>query len=950
MSGLVGRAPERGALERVVATAESGRGACIVIEAEAGLGKSTLLADTYAHLVTSEGCFAEADEMEQARPFGVVLRALGCSPKSADERRRLVSSLLRGSPLTGTDQVIGGPAGDRFVVQDAIEELVEELASERPLVIMIDDAQWADASSLGALSALVRQTRSLPVAIVIACRPWPRPPELEALIERIRRADGDVLRLDGMTDADVGDLVRTTVNGEPSARLMAAVEAAAGNPFYVCELLRHADAGGRLVRDGPSVELDGELTTEPFLDRVVRRLDAMEPVTRNLLRVASLYGPHFDLRDLAALLDESVMVLEQVTTEARRAGLLRTSVDGRLAFAHDLVREAISADLPSTVSAALHRDIANSLIARHAPVQQVAPHLVIGAQVGDLVAVDWLEQAALETAAVDPIGAEQLLAKAQALAPPNMHTRLMADRARMLKWAGKVDDAAALANEALATRPDAAITLRLRIELAESDLLKGRSRDALAPLLAAAEDESISEKSRAHLWAEVAAAAMWTLDFALCERAADQAITMAGDEAPTARALAHGLLSRRYAFSGDLLATTRHALLAAEFAQSYQPTARSVPMFYAGLGLVWTDPVHALEVLQQGLRLAEKQGLTWSQPVYYQGLVSAAFDAGVWDDALIFYETGSAIEDELAELGEPSITAFIGLIHIARDEIDLARQRLAEATRAMDAPNARYGSWLYIRWLEAYLMHHDGDTPGAGARLLEAVEFAGQFGAPNAAVTLAADGVEWSDPNVDRDRMERVTLAMEELAEIGQAPIQQATALRCRAALDGRPELAVEAVRVLEPTSRRRDLIQTYAAAGAALVRAGDHSAARPVLEQGLAVAEQLGAGGLERSFRSMLRTVGAPSGVRNQRRRARSGWESLTETELLVVRLVRDGLTNAEIGLRLLISRRTVDTHLVNVYRKLGLSSRVALAARVAEQLGTDQTLRPAARTSLSV
>ena len=201
------------------------------------------------------------------------------------------------------------------------------------------------------------------------------------------------------------------LDAPPGPQLRRSLAAAAGNPFYVCELLRHARADGRLrVVDGVT-ELDGDLMTGSFRDALVRRLDAMDAVVRNVLRVAALYGPTFDVRDLAALIGESTMALQDVLDDARRAGIVQSSNDGHLAFTHDLFREAVASGLPTSVRDALHRDIAQSLIDRQAPVQDVVPHLVIGARPSDAVAVDWLESAAAETATVDPIGAEQLLAE-----------------------------------------------------------------------------------------------------------------------------------------------------------------------------------------------------------------------------------------------------------------------------------------------------------------------------------------------------------------------------------------------------------------------------------------------------------------------------------------------------------------------------------------------------------
>ena len=114
MTALVGRDRERGALDAVLGRASIGEGAALVVEAEAGIGKSTLLADLHSRARLAHVAHAEADEMEQGRPFGVILRALGCTSRATDERRRRVASLLHAMPRSDTDELLGRLAGDRF--------------------------------------------------------------------------------------------------------------------------------------------------------------------------------------------------------------------------------------------------------------------------------------------------------------------------------------------------------------------------------------------------------------------------------------------------------------------------------------------------------------------------------------------------------------------------------------------------------------------------------------------------------------------------------------------------------------------------------------------------------------------------------------------------------------------------------------------------------------------
>jgi DNA-binding CsgD family transcriptional regulator len=182
----------------------------------------------------------------------------------------------------------------------------------------------------------------------------------------------------------------------------------------------------------------------------------------------------------------------------------------------------------------------------------------------------------------------------------------------------------------------------------------------------------------------------------------------------------------------------------------------------------------------------------------------------------------------------------------------------------------------------------------------------------------------------DPDRARAVAAAMAGLAERNQVPSLTAIALRCRGLADDDAQTLAAAVQACQPGTRPLELAGACEDAGAAFARHGDPDRARPLLEQALAIYEQLDVGRDLARAEAVMRRAGLRRGRRGPRGRPKSGWASLTPAEL-----VADGLTNPQIGARLYISRRTVQTHLIHIFAKLDIASRAQLAAHVARHRG---------------
>jgi DNA-binding CsgD family transcriptional regulator len=187
----------------------------------------------------------------------------------------------------------------------------------------------------------------------------------------------------------------------------------------------------------------------------------------------------------------------------------------------------------------------------------------------------------------------------------------------------------------------------------------------------------------------------------------------------------------------------------------------------------------------------------------------------------------------------------------------------------------------------------------------------------------------------DPERARSVAEAVTGLAARNQVPSLAGAALRCRGLADHDPETLAAAARAYRPGTRPLELAGACEDAGAAYARQNDPSRARPLLKQALAVYEQLGAGRDLARVEAVLRGAGISRGRRGPRGRPKSGWASLTPAEQAVAALVADGLTNPQIGARLHISRRTVQTHLAHVFAKLDIASRAQLAAQVTRHRG---------------
>jgi DNA-binding CsgD family transcriptional regulator len=259
-------------------------------------------------------------------------------------------------------------------------------------------------------------------------------------------------------------------------------------------------------------------------------------------------------------------------------------------------------------------------------------------------------------------------------------------------------------------------------------------------------------------------------------------------------------------------------------------------------------------------------------------------------------------------------------IAIHRDELDVARAHLAEDASA--------------KWTRALLAEASGDTATLTV-LLDGYRESLRAATPyyfHQLMSAGPDLVRWFMEAGDPETAEIVVGKLEEGAQRSQVASVHAEALSARGLIDGDADAQEQAVEIYRASPRHFHRALACQRAAVALAPR-EPQRAIALCEEALGVFEEAGAARDVRRTEATLRALGVRRGRRGPRKRPKSGWASLTVTEQRVSALVRDGLTYREIGERLFISRRTVETHVAHVFTKLGIASRRELADAVRER-----------------
>src|SRR5262245_38299865 len=295
--GLVGRGVEFALAAAAVRELSDGRASVLVVEGEAGIGKTRLVQSIVDEARSNQVAVysGQAHPFERTRPFGVVAAALGLSRRSQDPRRAAIGALLDGRGA-------GAREGDnQFRVVEDVVDLVETLCAERPALLVAEDIHWADSASLLALLTMTRQLPLAPLLVVVTARSSPRPPEVERLLDDLAAGGARTLQLGPLTNNDMTELARDVLGATPGPALTGMLAKAGGNPLWAVALLRSLTAEGLLRRAGDRIEVTTSELPLSLSDLVVRRLHDLPSATMELLQFTAVLGDAVSLRDVAAL-------------------------------------------------------------------------------------------------------------------------------------------------------------------------------------------------------------------------------------------------------------------------------------------------------------------------------------------------------------------------------------------------------------------------------------------------------------------------------------------------------------------------------------------------------------------------------------------------------------------------------------------------------------------------
>jgi DNA-binding CsgD family transcriptional regulator len=354
-----------------------------------------------------------------------------------------------------------------------------------------------------------------------------------------------------------------------------------------------------------------------------------------------------------------------------------------------------------------------------------------------------------------------------------------------------------------------------------------------------------------------------------------------------------------------------------------------------------TDEARAC--LEVGARRSEELGMHWHLQILQMVGVLQHFVAGEWDEAVVELDARSNPTDEIGQAQrrgqadterapERFEAAVRALIELHRNVAGVARRVVSSGPPDLAEPDSVYFSRWMIR-SRALALETEGRTAEALSLLAQYWERCTELGYQMEYRAIGPTLARLAVLHGDRALAADVAAATAALAEGGAVDSLRGVALQCRGLAGSDPRLLTQAVDVLEASPRPLERAAAAEDAGALLVRANAAEQARPLLERAVADYESMGAAWDLARVDALMRGLGIRRGRRTSRRRPQSGWGSLTPTELTVAELVVEGLSNPQIGDRLFISRRTVQTHLAHIFAKLDITSRSELAAQTVEQ-----------------
>ncbi|GAB2670822.1 LuxR family transcriptional regulator [Gordonia jinhuaensis] len=891
------------------------RGGSLYVGGPPGIGKTHVIGSILDQLEASSGddvvvLRASGDDGRGDRAFGVIAELAGEIPAGAHPAEVLLDSI----------------AG---------------FASVRSVAVWIDDAHHADGASLRVVQRLIRMARALPLLVVVSgtIAGYLRTPA--PIVDQVDR----VRHLPAMDGPAARQVVVEHTGRLPGPGLATALCDGTGNPGFIIDILRCLDETGQLA-DGPAGTVDlanGGLQRTDELDRVVRvHFEDFDGLGRAVLAALAVCATSVEIGVLSEILFTDEVDLDAALDSVLASGFVRHMRGGRLDFALEVYREIVYDAIDPDSRRMAHQRVAHVAARRGLASVDVAHHLLRGRSADmDAAVIRHLRAAAADTehyvgAALPAGSADADVDYPGAGVDPDGKSDDLLRRVHRLVGSGRAPAAEELICDRMRTVTEWSVAAELQLVLVDQLINRAQTHAAAALIERLADldlpgdvDERLtlarlrltllsgqfpSTTELAHI-AATAATAGWTSVIQMCRVLVATRLVAAG--APTA-----GMRELSPTAAPDVTDLT---------------WAGSVT---CALATLQRDGPRAARRLVTQIRQHNCDDRRWADP--YIGMMSAviAVVEATWDDAVAESDTAIELADDVgsgwisAAVGYRAyIAAHRGDTVSARATLDAFRHRRLPLHLARDVPGVAEVALLTAEGatdealsLTRSLWSASRLSPGLGLfdHATELMRVALQVGDRRLAEQIGADVAAGMDAAASADSVAEPTVRL------------CATAAHARGLLCADPTALAEAAGLFESAGFRWQQAQALEELACVAATSGDRDSALSAADGAMAIYAVNGARVDIDRLSARLRTLGLRRGPRDVRRARDGRGDRLTATELRVAMLVREGMTNREIGARMYISPRTVQTHVSHILAKTGLRSRVEVAASSPDRWAT--------------